>query len=266
MNAKRPANPGERNGSTVPSLTTNQMREVDRLMFETYGIALLQMMEHAGRHLAHLARHRFLDGDPQGRTVSVLAGTGGNGGGGLVAARRLHAWGATVHVILTKPPATYDGVPAHQLASLQAMDVPIHTLQDTARLAEADVLIDALIGYSLSGAARGPAADLICAANAQAAPVLSLDVPSGLDATTGTVHDPTVGAAATLTLALPKIGLHARAARSVAGERYLADIGVPPQLYAAPSLKLDVPPRFAPADLLHLTPTTDDRFRARPLQ
>jgi NAD(P)H-hydrate epimerase len=249
----------------IPTLTTDQMREVDRLMVDEYGIALLQMMEHAGRHLAHLARRTVLDGDPRDRMVVVLAGTGGNGGGGLVAARRLRAWGAAVRVITTKPPAAYEGVPAHQLSILQAMDVPVLAAQDDTTLPDADVLIDALIGYSLSGAPRGPAAALIRAANDHAAPVLSLDVPSGLEATTGTVHDPTVHAAATLTLALPKTGLHVKAARPAVGQLYLADISVPPQLYAAPSLDLDIPPLFATADLLHLTPTSDDRFRARPL-
>ena len=74
----------------IPYLTTDQMREVDRLMIEVYQIELMQMMENAGRNLAHLARDRFLDGDPQNKYVIVLAGTGGNGGGALVCARRLY--------------------------------------------------------------------------------------------------------------------------------------------------------------------------------
>jgi len=252
--------------TAIPALTTDQMREVDRLMVETYGIALLQMMEHAGRHLAHLARRRFLDGDARDHRVVVLAGTGGNGGGGLVAARRLHAWGAGVQVVTTKPPDAYEGVPAHQLDILRAMDVPVRPVQNDPALPDADAVIDALIGYSLSGDPRGTAAALIRAANDHAAPVLSLDVPSGLDATTGTVHTPAVRADATLTLALPKTGLHAEGARDAVGGLYLADISVPPPLYAAPSLDLNVPPIFASADLLRLTPTTDDRFRTRPLQ
>ena len=79
----------ERRGATqplplsgVPCLTTAQMREVDRAMVEDYRIELIQMMENAGRNLAHLARSRFLEGDPRGNTVVVLAGRGGNGGGG----------------------------------------------------------------------------------------------------------------------------------------------------------------------------------------
>ena len=73
--------------SEIPQLTTEQMIEVDRAMVEDYHIELMQMMENAGRNLAHLARDRFLDGDPDGKSVVVLAGTGGNGGGALVAAR-----------------------------------------------------------------------------------------------------------------------------------------------------------------------------------
>ncbi len=88
---------------TTPYLTTDQMREVDRMMMETYGIGLIQMMENAGRNLAHLARTRFLNGDPREREIVILAGRGGNGGGGLVCARRLHNWGAAVRVFLTHP-------------------------------------------------------------------------------------------------------------------------------------------------------------------
>ncbi len=109
--------------SDIPFLTADQMREVDRLMIEEYGIELLQMMENAGRSLADLARERFLDDNPRRRVVVLLAGAGGNGGGGLVAARRLHTWGARVHVLLTRDAETYGGVPARQLATLRRMGV-----------------------------------------------------------------------------------------------------------------------------------------------
>ena len=74
--------------SHVPYLTTEQMAEVDRAMIEDSRIELIQMMKNAGRNLAHLARRRFLDGDPPGKRVVVLAGTGGNGGVGLIQFRR----------------------------------------------------------------------------------------------------------------------------------------------------------------------------------
>jgi YjeF-related protein N-terminus len=73
----------------VPSLTTEQMIEVDRAMMQDMRIELIHMMENAGRNLA---RVRFFDGSPRGKKVVVLAGTGGNGGGALVCARRLYGW------------------------------------------------------------------------------------------------------------------------------------------------------------------------------
>ena len=237
----------------IPALTTSQMIEVDRAMMEDYKISLLQMMENAGRNLAHLARARFLDGDPRGRSVVVLAGTGGNGGGALVCARRLHNYGARVRLLLTRPDAQFAPVPAHQLAILRRMGAPAALVDEADGGGEtADLVIDGLIGYSLRGAPRGAAASLIDWANRQPAPILALDVPSGLDATTGAVYDPAIRAAATMTLALPKVGLLAETAVAHVGELYLADISVPPALYAAPALQLTVGPIFAAGDIVRI--------------
>lgn len=236
----------------VSYLTTDQMREVDRAMIEDYHIELIQMVENAGRNLAHLARTRFLDGDPRGRRVAVLSGTGGNGGGGLVCARRLHNWGAAVHVFTTKPDAVYRGVPAHQLDILRRMQVPALEAAQVEQMPPPDLVIDAVIGYSLSGAPRGTAADLIRWANAHEAPVLSLDAPSGVDTTTGTAYDPSIRATATMTLALPKEGLRVPSVAEAVGELYLADISVPPLLYAGPGLGLAVEALFAQEDIVRL--------------
>lgn len=240
--------------SDIPALTKDQMVEVDRLMVDVYGISLLQMMENAGRHLAALARARFLNGNPAGRTVVVFAGRGGNGGGALVAARNLCNWGADVTVITSRPPETFSGVPGHQLEILRRLPVTIRdaqTLSEPPAVRSADLLIDGLIGYSLAGAPRGAAADLIRLANAQTAPTLALDTPSGLNVTTGDAYAPTVRAAATMTLALPKHGLLTAAARPHVGDLYLADISVPPGLYK--SLDMALPPIFARSPILHLT-------------
>jgi NAD(P)H-hydrate epimerase len=112
--------------------------------------------------------------------------------------------------------------------------------------------VDGVIGYSLKGSPRGAAAELIRWANAQDAPVLALDIPSGIDAATGNGFDPAIRASATLTLALPKEGLRAPGAERYVGELYLADIGVPPSLYGGPSLGLSVGPIFAESDILRL--------------
>ncbi len=220
----------------LPHLSVAQMIEVDRAMMEDLRIELIQMMENAGRALAHLARERFLDGDPRGRRVVVLAGTGGNGGGAMVGARRLCGWGASVQVRLSAVDEDLAPVPRHQLDILRRMQVPVVGPGDQPGPGEVDLVLDGLIGYSLRGAPREAVARLIRWANDGAAPILSLDAPSGVDGTSGAVFEPAVRATATMTLALPKVGLRADAARPQVGELYLADIGVPPSIYDAPEV------------------------------
>ncbi len=225
------------------------MVEVDRLMIEEYGILLMQMMENAGRTLADLAQ-AWLGGEVADRPLLVLAGRGNNGGGGLAAARHLANRGADVQVFTAHPFDAFDGVPGQQLAALLAMGVSITPVEEGWELPGADLLIDALIGYGLQGDPRGATADLIRLANSHHAPILALDAPSGLDTGTGQVYRPAIRAAATLTLALPKAGLLA-AGPEVVGDLFLADISVPPGLYA--SLGLDLAPIFRAGPLLRVT-------------
>lgn len=247
MNKRFPPPIGE-----VPDLTNDQMVEVDRAMIEDYEIDLIQMMENAGRNLAHLARQRFLEGNPRGKHVVVLTGRGGNGGGAMVGARRLSNWGASVEVRLTTVPESYSGVPANQLGILTRMQLPISHPGDPefpSASSEVDLVVDGIIGYSLSGTPHGAAAEMIRWANGQPAPILALDAPSGLDTATGDVFDPAINATATLTLALPKQGL--RSQREHVGELYLADISVPPALFGQ-AIGVEVGPLFAESDILRL--------------
>jgi NAD(P)H-hydrate epimerase len=222
----------------VPALTPDQMSRVDRIMVDDFGVTVLQLMEAAGQAVAAWARDRFLGGDARGKTVLVLAGSGGNGGDGMVAARFLHSWGGHPAVWLSHDAATLQvrGAAAHQLRSLRTLGLPIHPPAEPGRewpgaLPDADLIVDAMLGFGLSGGPSGPAARLITAANAHSAPVLAVDLPSGLDARTGDPYDPCIRADATLTLALPKTGLLAPAARSVIGELAMADIGIPAEAY-----------------------------------
>lgn len=231
----------------VPTLTTAQMIEVDRAMIEDYHIELIQMMENAGRNFAELAR-RQLGGTVQGHSVVVLCGNGGNGGGGMTAARRLHNWGANVIIALTKPADELRGVPAHQLDILQRMKIPI--VDSASLLSTPSLILDAIIGYSLNGSPRGVAANLIHWANNQNVPILSLDTPSGLDVTSGTIYDPTIRATATLTLALPKQGLLNPDVKKFVGDLCLADISVPPELYAKMGVK--IPNLFEHEDIIRI--------------
>lgn len=213
---------------SVPQIRVAQMRRVDELMVDAFGVGLAQMMENAGRSLAELAEVRFAP-----RSVTVLAGAGNNGGGGLVAARHLANHGVRVRVAMAGLPVPGSLV-ERQLAAAVACGVLHIDGPETG-----DVVIDALVGYGLAGPRRGRVAELARWANGQPAPALALDGPSGLDLDSGAAAADTVRAAATMTLALPKPGL---LKAPEMGELYLADISVPPALYR--QVGLEVPPVF----------------------
>ena len=211
-------------GTTVPTVTSDQMREVDHIAEEEFGLGVLQMMENAGRNLTQNVLD-MLGGMPD--QVTVLVGSGGNGGGGLCCARHLHNRGVKVNVVLDRESDTLRGSAQHQWYILRAAGLePTHPIQTDAVIHRSQLVIDALIGYSLRGVPRGRAAELIDSCNRHAARVLSLDVPSGLDATTGDSPGVVVRPDRTMTLALPKAGLF-----SVPGDLYLADIGIPPEVF-----------------------------------
>ncbi len=219
-------------------ITEADMIEVDRVMIDDLRIELLQMMENAGRNLARLVLDRFAPD-----RVVVVVGSGGNGGGGMVAARHLANAGVDVSVASTRPASELSGVPAHQFDILGRMGV-----ERVPDVRDADVVIDAVIGYSLHGAPSGRSAELIEQVNATGgAVIVSLDTPSGLDVTTGTAPGVVVNADATLTLCLPKIGL--RTAPQV-GELYVADISVPPSVTAPFGARS---PDFSQSSILRVT-------------
>ena len=248
-------------GVVVPAVTTVQMREVDRVAVDDLGPNLYQMMENAGRSLAELAIE-LVEGETQNAIaldskekgddwtttpIMVFAGTGGNGGGGICAARHLVNHGGDITLVLTDIGRLRE-VPTEQLALFRAAGGRIAELGDIGPT-PAGLIVDAVLGYSLSGAPTGGAVELIRWMSAQHAPILSLDVPSGVDATTGVSPGVHVNATTTMTLALPKTGLDSDAV----GELWLADIGIPRQTYERAGL--NVPPGlFARGFLLPLHP------------
>ena len=227
------------------------MIEVDRVMIDDLGISLIQMMENAGRNLARFTKETYIDHHRAVRVV-VLAGSGGNGGGGLVAARRLAGWDVPVSVVLSKPADQYRGVIAHQLLTLVNLGVIVEAVDSPfSHDGDSVVVLDCLVGYSLTGAPRGRVAELIRWADELDALVVSLDVPSGVDSTSGEPWEPAVVADATITLALPKSGLVSSRSSGNVGDLYLADIGVPASLYRA-SFGLEVGDLFRTSDIVHL--------------
>jgi NAD(P)H-hydrate epimerase len=214
-------------GISVPAVTAAEMANVDQVATESVGLALLSMMENAGRNLAAIVRRVRTD-----ESVLVLAGAGGNGGGGLSCARHLANRDLPVSVVLDGPAAALSGATETQYRVLDAMDVRVG--EATSAAIDGDVLVvDALVGYGLTGPLRGDGAAL-AEASADAAVVLALDIPSGVNATTGEIPGVSVDADTTLTLALPKTGLGPHA-----GDLFLGDIGIPAVVYD----DLDIPSR-----------------------
>lgn len=223
----------------LPQLTEAQMREVDRIAAEEFGLGILQMMENAGRNLAMLAVQWFdeLGESILEKNIVVVVGSGGNGGGGLCAARHLHNRGVKVSVILTRSVDQLQGAAKSQWEILVASGVHPTRVEDAEKiLFEGDLILDALIGYSLNGAPRGATKNLIKAVNSSGKPVISLDIPSGIDATSGATPGEYVRAEQTLTLALPKAGL----VHPACGRLFLADIGIPPEVYHPLGIHVDL--------------------------
>jgi NAD(P)H-hydrate epimerase len=207
------------------------MAEVDLLMASDYGVAPIQLMEVAGSAVATFTRTLCPEGGVSGQPILALAGSGGNGGDALVAARLLHAWGAKVTVILVKPAATHTGLAADHLRTVQILGIDVLDGASLDVLPAATVVIDGLLGFSATGAPRGTIAHLINLANASPAPILAIDLPSGLTVDTGAALEPCIRATATLTLGLPKPGLLAPEAAPFVGALTVASIGIPAAAY-----------------------------------
>lgn len=211
-------------GINVPSVNTLQMIEIDRIAMHETGPNLFQMMENAGRNLCLLCMEKLAD---KWRTSSilVLAGSGSNGGGGICAARHLANHGVDVRVCLTDPENLKE-IPAYQLHLLGSTPAKIISL-DELQNEHPVMIIDAIIGYSLTGEPSGSVLQMIQWAFGKRAWKLSLDIPSGINSTTGEKAENYFQADATLTLALPKTGLNPEDC----GDLYLGDIGIPQGLY-----------------------------------
>jgi NAD(P)H-hydrate epimerase len=217
--------------SDIPAISASKMSEIDRIMAATFGVEAIQLMEHAGHGVATFTRMLFQDFDVLDQSVLVLAGSGGNGGDALVAARLLAGWGAQVTVVLSRPFAELEGLPARHARAIRALGVDVHDGATIQALPEAEVIVDGLLGSGADAAPAGTVARLIELANDHDSYLLAIDVPSGMDATTGEARDPCIVASGTLTLGLPKTGLVADDAVELTGSLVLIDIGIPPAAY-----------------------------------
>jgi ADP-dependent NAD(P)H-hydrate dehydratase / NAD(P)H-hydrate epimerase len=223
--------------SALPTLNSRQVKELDRLAAERFGVAVDSLMEAAGAAVA-----RFCD-----RPAVVVCGIGNNGGDGLVCARRLHETGNLTSVCCVDP-TRLSGPAANALEALELAGVQV--VSDL-RLGGAPLVVDAIFGVGISRPPQGPFAEWIEAINASGKRVVAVDVPSGLDADAGVAYAPCVRADLTITLGLPKPGLLLADGPSVAGEIWVVDIGIPDKAYE--SLGIEVPPGlFAQATAVKL--------------
>ena len=211
--------------------TADQMREIDRKAIHEMGIPGVVLMENAGRSVFEEAKSMT---SAASGTVVVFCGTGNNGGDGYVIARHLLNHGYDVEVHLLGDPARISGDAGVNLTILRNMGVDVKKLRDSCDvkamapcLKEAALVIDALLGTGLNAEVRDPYAALISRVNGAASHVLSVDIPSGLDADTGEPRGVAVRAEMTVTFQCPKTGFRNPVSKQFLGKLVVADIGIP---------------------------------------
>jgi NAD(P)H-hydrate epimerase len=212
-------------------LTRAQVREIDRLAIEQYGIPGIVLMENASRAAARIAI-RMLRRRP--RRVLILCGGGNNGGDGLAIARHVHNHLIEVTVAATVAPDSWQGDAAINASILQAMGVPVEPATPAMVAAwQGGLIVDAIFGTGLARPPRPPFPELARAVNGTGIRVLAVDVPSGLDCDTGLpLGEPeaVIRANVTVTFVARKPGFVRPQARPYLGHVVVVDIGVPREL------------------------------------
>jgi ADP-dependent NAD(P)H-hydrate dehydratase / NAD(P)H-hydrate epimerase len=219
----------------VKILTAAEMREVDRLTTEKYGVPSLTLMENAGKSVADFIVSRFRNNMAKWRII-VLCGKGNNGGDGFAAARYLRQNGASVSVYLFANPAEVKGDAAENLNKWQQTEKIVvgSPIQQPgwSGFQQNEIVVDALLGTGVRGAVEGPLAELIDAVNRRPVGrfVVAVDIPSGLNADTGEVPGPVVHADYTVTFTAPKLGLVLHEGQQHTGALVVREIGSPSSL------------------------------------
>lgn len=215
-------------------VTREEMQRLDRMTIENYAVPGILLMENAGAAVCEILCREFLQGN-----VAVFAGKGNNGGDGFVVARHLGNRGYNVRVILLEDPLNLKSDPRINYALIEKMKVPVFFESERTRAEEfgehcqrADVIVDALFGIGIHSPVRGRFEKAIRAINQSGKPVVSIDIPSGLDTDTGHVHGVAVKAAVTVALALPKQGFFRAEGPRHSGKVETVDIGIPHELMA----------------------------------
>lgn len=208
------------------SITSKEMQALE-INARYFGISSLQLMENAGRNIAHEISIRF----PSKNTrIALFCGLGGNGGDGFVAARHLLSLGYSVQLVLAGRTESIRHAEAWknwQPLKMLLNQIEVYEINDSSEIPEltADVAVDALLGFGLKGIPREPIASLIKTINQMEAFRLAVDIPTGLDSDTGDVNGEAVKADLTVTFHKAKPGL--LRSNSLVGEILVSDIGIP---------------------------------------
>jgi NAD(P)H-hydrate epimerase len=225
------------------------MQGVEQAAVATGRVSLALLMERAGGRVAEEAS-RLVPSGP----VAVVCGPGNNGGDGWVAARRLAEAGRDVRVVALRAPDALRGEAADAARTAIEGGVSWSAAESASAVAEAAsdaaCIIDAVFGFGLARPPEGLFAAAISAINDAGAPVVSVDLPSGVDADTGAVTGPAVRADLTVTFSAFKVGLLLYPGAEHAGEVVVADIGIPAEMLDVPA-SVEVPDA---ADLAALFP------------
>lgn len=226
----------------TPPLSREQVRRVDQIAIERFGIPGIELMEHAGRGTAELLQSVGIHGK-----VTICCGSGNNGGDGFVIARHLAQAGHSVQVLLFADPAKLRGDAATNYTVMTKLDVPLRNVAHdieyeavTDLFAGTEWIVDALLGTGATGMPRPPYPAVIRGINIASvggSKVLAVDLPSGLDADAGEPfrdesgrYGPCVKADITATFVARKLGFERPSSREFTGDVDVIDIGVPPEV------------------------------------
>ena len=213
-------------------VTASEMAQLDKKTIEELGIPGIVLMENAGRGAADFFQQ--VVPDLLNLRITVAAGSGNNGGDGFVLARLFHDQGAAVRVVCLRPPEKIKGDALINFKILEKLSVPTFIWNENNDfdnqfkwIRASDIIIDAILGTGLNTEVRGLFKKIIETVNETDLPVLAVDVPSGLDASTGKILGAAVKAKATATFGLAKIGQLVDPGEEYTGILKVIDIGIP---------------------------------------